>query len=153
MKQFILAAAVALAATMAQAQQEVIIAKKTVKLPVDLSSAGIRSSNLGYGDTYFVKILVPGLAAETMLNHRNEGEAAPCLATYQTFKVEDVVQNNPTTEIHDFEIEQKKVLYPNEAEKTCRVYLIEDVKTKVRGFDFVHHLVHELPSRHIDDCK
>ena len=153
MKQFILAAAIALAATMAQAQQEVIIAKKTVKLPVDLSSTGIRSSNLGYGDTYFVKILVPGLAAETVLNHRNEGESAPCLATYQTFKVEDVVQNNPTTEIHEFEIVQKKILYPNETSKTCRVYLTEDVTTKVRGFEFVHHLSSELPSRHIDDCK
>lgn len=152
MKTIILSAAILLSAFTAQAG-ETIISKKTVKLAVDLSTTGIRSSNLGYGDTYFVKILVPGLAAETLLNHRNEGESAPCLATYETFKVEDVVQNNPTTELHDFEIVQKKVTYPNETNKTCAVYLIEDVSTKVRGFNFVHQRTSELPSRHIDDCQ
>lgn len=154
MKKIILSTAILLAALTAQASEnEVIIAKKTVKLAVDLSTAGIRSSNLGYGDTFFVKILVPGLAAETLLNHRNEGEAAPCLATYETFKVEDVVKGNPATEIHDFEIVQKKVLYPNEADKTCAVWLVEDVSTNVRGFNFVHQRQTELPSRHIDDCQ
>ncbi|MCM2353092.1 MAG: hypothetical protein NDI63_05690 [Pseudobdellovibrio sp.] len=152
MKTIILSAAILLSAFTAQAG-ETIISQKTVKLAVDLSTTGIRSSNLGYGDTYFVKILVPGLAAETLLNHRNEGESAPCLATYETFKVEDVVQNNPTTEFHDFEIVQKKVTYPNETNKTCAVYLIEDVSTKVRGFNFIHQRTSELPSRHIDDCQ
>lgn len=152
MKKIFLSAAILVATLSAQAG-EVIISKKTVKLAVDLSTTGIRSSNLGYGDTYFVKILVPGLAAETLLNHRNEGETAPCLATYETFKVEDVVQNNPTTELHDFEIVQKKVTYPNEADKTCSVYLVEDVATKVRGFNFVHQRQTELPTRHIDDCQ
>lgn len=152
MKKIILSAAILVAALTAQAN-EVIISKKTVKLAVDLSTAGIRSSNLGYGDTFFVKILVPGLAAETVLNHRNEGESAPCLATYETFAVEDVIKNNPTTEIHEFEIVQKKVLYPNEADKTCSVWLVEDVATKVRGFNFIHQRQTELPSRHIDDCQ
>lgn len=152
MKKIFLSAAIVVATLSAQAG-EVIISKKTVKLAVDLSTTGIRSSNLGYGDTYFVKILVPGLAAETLLNHRNEGETAPCLATYETYKVEDVVQNNPTTELHDFEIVQKKVTYPNETDKTCDVYLIEDVATKVRGFNFIHQRQTALPSRHIDDCQ
>lgn len=152
MKKLFISAAILVAGTIAQAN-EVIIAKKTVKLAVDLSTTGIRSSNLGYGDTYFVKILVPGLAAETLLNHRNEGESAPCLATYQTFKVEDVVQNNPTTEIHEFEIVQRKVLYPDPENKSCIVILREDVATKVRGFDFIHTRTEEMPRRHIDDCQ
>lgn len=132
---------------------ETIMSKKTVKLAVDLSTTGIRSSNLGYGDTFFVKILVPGLAAETLLNHRNEGESAPCLATYETFNVEDVVKGQPTTEIHEFEITQSKVVYPDVAEKTCHVTLVENVETTVRGFKFVHVRTSELPKRHIDDCK
>lgn len=152
MKKIILAAML-LAASPAFAQIETIVSKKTVQLEVDLSTTGIRSSNLGYGDTFFVKILVPGLAAETLLNHRNEGETAPCLATYETFAVEDVVKGNPSKEIHDFEIVQKKLLYPNEAEKTCDVYLVEDVATKVRGFNFIHSRSTVLPKRHIDDCK
>lgn len=151
MKKFILAA-ILLAATTASSN-EVIIAKKTVQLEVDLSTTGIRSSNLGYGDTFFVKILVPGLAKETILNHRNEGETAPCLATYDTFAVEDVVKGNPSKEIHDFEIVQKKQLYPNTTDNTCDVYLIETVATTVRGFKFVHERSSELPKRHIDDCQ
>lgn len=151
MKKIILAA-ILLVATTAHSN-ETIISKKTVKLAVDLSSTGIRSSNLGYGDTFFVKILVPGLAAETLLNHRNEGETAPCLATYETFTVEDVVKGNPITEIHDFEIVQKKVLYPNPEDKSCQVYLIENVAATVRGFNFVHERASELPKRHIDDCQ
>lgn len=152
MKKFILAAVLS-AATTVYAQGETIISKKTVQLEVDLSTTGIRSSNLGYGDTFFVKILVPGLAKETMLNHRNEGESAPCLATYETFAVEDVVKGNPAKEIHDFEIVQKKLLYPNTTDNTCDVYLVETVETTVRGFKFIHDRSIELPKRHIDDCQ
>ena len=154
MMKMILAVAMVLStAAVANAQVETVIVKKNVKLEVDLSTTGIRSSNLGYGDTYFVKILVPGLAAETLLNHRNEGESAPCLATYETFKVEDVVQNNPVKEIHDFEIVQKKVLYPDTLNNSCSVYLTEEVSTKVRGFNFVHVRSTELPKRDLADCQ
>lgn len=132
---------------------ETIIAQKTVKLPVDLSQAGVRSSNKGYGTTFLVKILVPGLAAETLLNHRNEGESAPCLATYETDLVSDVIKGNPAVELYDFEIVQKKVLYPNTTEKICTVYLVEDVHARVRGYNFVHTRRTELPQRHIDDCQ
>lgn len=153
MKKIILAAMLLVASPSFGQSNETIISKKTVQLEVDLSTTGIRSSNLGYGDTFFVKILVPGLAAETILNHRNEGESAPCLATYETFKVEDVVKDNPTKEIHDFEIVQKKLFYPNTSDNSCAVYLIEQVNTKVRGFNFTHDRSIELPKRHIDDCK
>jgi len=152
MKTLLLAVLLLVGTTAAQAK-ETVISKKTVKLAVDLSTTGIRSSNLGYGDTYFVKILVPGLAAETLLNHRNEGESAPCLATYETFKVEDVVQGQPTTEIHDFEIVQKKVVYPSESENACYVYLVENVETTVRGFKFTHERQTELPKRTLADCQ
>nr|WP_295905864.1 hypothetical protein [uncultured Bdellovibrio sp.] len=134
-------------------ENETVVSRKTVRLPVDLSQAGVRSSNKGYGTTYLVKILVPGLAAETLLNHRNEGESAPCLATYQTDLVEDVIKNNPAVENFDFEIIQKKVVYPDTTNKTCTVMLVEDVSAVVRGFNFVHHRSVELPARHIDDCK
>ncbi|WP_374078354.1 hypothetical protein [Bdellovibrio bacteriovorus] len=144
----------AMGAFAGQAQaEETIIAKKTVQLAVDLSQAGVRSSNAGYGTTYLVKILVPGLAAETLLNHRNEGESAPCLATYETRRVEDVIKNNPATETYTFEIVQKKVVYPDVANNTCSVWLVEDVHSIVRGFNFVHNRSTELPARHIDDCK
>jgi len=136
----------------AQADEK-IISRKVVSLPVDLSTAGVRSSNAGYGSTYLVKILVPGLAAETILNHRNEGESAPCLATYQTRRVDDIIKGNPATEVFDFEITQKKVFYPIPGNNTCYVTLEEDIQAVVRGYKFVHNRSIELPQRHIDDCK
>lgn len=135
------------------AHADVVMSKKTVTLPVDLSSAGVRSSNAGYGTTYLVKILVPGLAAETLLNHRNEGEAAPCLATYSTDKVEDIIQGNPAVENFKFTITEKKTLWADEEEKICHVTLVETIDATVRGHQFTHVRRATLPDRHIDDCK
>ncbi|MDG0818024.1 hypothetical protein [Bdellovibrio svalbardensis] len=151
-KGFLICLSFASAMSAAQAQT-VLMSKKTVTLPVDLSSAGVRSSNAGYGTTYLVKILVPGLAAETLLNHRNEGEAAPCLATYDTDKVEDITQNNPTVENIKFTITEEKILWPNTTDKICNVTLAETINAVVRGHKFTHLRRADLPARHIDDCK
>lgn len=137
----------------AHALEETVISRKIVNLPVDLSKAGVRSSNKGYGTTYLVKILVPGLAAETVLNHRNEGESAPCLATYEAFEVEEVIKGNPAIETFAFEIIQKKNFSPDVENKVCNLWLTEEVQAEVRGFKFVHSRSTELPQRHIDDCK
>ena len=144
---------VLVAGALAAQAQETVIASKTVNLPVDLSQAGVRSSNAGYGTTYLVKILVPGLAAETLLNHRNDGENAPCLATYDTNSVDDVIKGNPAVETFAFEIVQKRVLNPDVENKICHVNLVEEIHATVRGFKFVHSRQTELPQRVLDDCK
>jgi hypothetical protein len=122
---------------------------------VDLSPAGIKLSRAGY-TMPTVKILIPELAAETVMNHRNPGESAPCLATTDTLKVEDVVQGNPVTEKADFTITLEKTaeVYKNsDGQDVCSVYLTETVSGTVRGFAFNHVRESALPERVVADCK
>lgn len=136
-----------------QANSTNIISSRTVQLPVDLSRSKIVVSNKGYGTTYLVKILVPALTGPTLMNHRNEGESAPCLATFQTNNPEDILDGNPETIIADFKIELVKSVLPDKNSKTCHVYLDENISTIVRGYTFVHNRRSELPMRSIEDCQ
>lgn len=131
----------------------VIVHKKTIELPVDISSAKLKWTSLGYGGRFFVKIIVPDLAVDTLLNHRNEGEDGPCLFTYGTNEINDVIQDNPEIINATFDIELEKSTFLDEASGLCNVSLTESVKTEIRGFEFIHSRVEKLPSRHSDDCK
>lgn len=149
-----LALGLSLCAITASAQvKEEVISRKVVHLPVDLSTAGIRLSNAGYGSTHFVKILVPQLAENTIMNHRNEGESAPCVATFQTFKVEDVVQGNPEVLTVPFTIEVKRTVWFDTWRKKCEISLSEFIVANVRGFEFIHERTQALPERSEEDCK
>ncbi|WP_413569653.1 hypothetical protein ACLWBD_04195 [Bdellovibrio sp. HCB117] len=132
---------------------ETVISEKTFRLPVDISTAQVRKTNAGYGELYLVKVLIPGLAAVTVLNHRNVGENAPCMATYETTSIEDVIQNNPATEHYDITVTQTKLAYPDWENTKCIVHLQEKVSAKIRGYNFVHSASTPLQERHIDDCK
>ena len=129
----------------------VVISKKIVTIPVDIGTAKIKFTNLGYGSTYFVKLIVPELAAHTILNHRNLGEDGPCLVTYETKSVDDVVNSNPEVVNAKFSITVKKRRHLNRA-NICEMYLEEYVETKIRGFTFRHLLNHRLPDRVAEDC-
>ncbi|UOF02844.1 hypothetical protein [Bdellovibrio reynosensis] len=151
---WILALGLTLCAMTATAElREEVISKKVVELPVDLSTAGIRLSNAGYGTTKFVKILIPQLADHTLMNHRNEGESAPCVATFQTFKVEDVVQGNPEVLTAPFTIEVTRLVWPDTFSKKCFMSLRENISANVRGFEFIHERQIELPERSLEDCR
>src|SRR3990167_4240343 len=80
----------------------VVLSKRTVELNVDISTTKLKLSRAGYASPV-VKVLVPELADVTILDHRNTGEGAPCLATYETMLPEDVIQNNPGVEKINFE--------------------------------------------------
>jgi hypothetical protein len=126
---------------------------RTVTLPVDISTARVVKTNKGYGETYLVKVLVPELAAETLMNHRNEGEGAPCLATYQADSVDQVVWHHPETIHTEFKIDLVKLLLPDPKNNVCKVQLIETVTTTIRGYEFTHERSSNLPDRVLEDCK
>ncbi|XGC81640.1 hypothetical protein ACES2L_03990 [Bdellovibrio bacteriovorus] len=151
---WILALSLSLCAMTASANEgDQVISRKVVELPVDLSTAGIRLSNAGYGTREFVKILIPQLADHTLMNHRNEGESAPCVATFQTFKVEDVVQGNPEVLRVPFTIEVKRRVWADTWSKKCFLSLRENISANVRGFEFIHEREIELPERPLEDCR
>lgn len=128
-----------------------LLSKKEITLPVDIGSTKVKFTNLGYEHTFFVKVIVPELAAHTVLNHRNIGEDGPCLVSYDTVNVDDVIQGDPQVIPTKFKIKLRKVSHVNR-NGICKSRLIESIEAKIRGFSFVHRLEHELPDRVEEDC-
>lgn len=131
---------------------EVLISERTVELNVDISSAKLKWSQADYSSPV-VKVLVPDLADVTILDHRNTGEGAPCMATYQALSPEEVIQNNPSVEVIPMTITLDKLLTPDLTNGLCHVALRESIIGEIRGFRFEHHKSMEIGTRHIDDCR
>ena len=134
------------------ASAETQISSRTVTVPVDITSAKVVKTNAGYGTTFLVKILVPALAEPTLMNHRNAGESAPCLATYDTDTVDDIVQGQPETLSATVKIDLVKSAYVDAVDHLCHVLLQETLSTKIRGFEFGHSRWTDLPTRDPGDC-
>ena len=124
---------------------EEVISEKIVSLPVDIGKAKLKFTNLGYGQTYFVKIIVPELAGKTILNHRNVGEDGPCLFTRDTSELNDVLQDKHEVVKTDFKITLIKSTYKNG--ETCHLTLVEDIEANIRGYHFEHRRSLPLPDR------
>lgn len=129
---------------------ESVVSEAKVVIPVDISTAKLKFTNRGYGETYLVKVIVPKLAEHTLLNHRNEGEDGPCLFTYESQDVEDVIQGNPETLDVEFTIKHIRSVWFNG--EVCKVSLVETIDANIRGFNFMHSLEHDLPDRVKEDC-
>lgn len=134
------------------AQAATEISRREVVLPVEISAANVKWSRADYVMPT-TKVLVPELAAETVLDHRNRGEGAPCLAAPWDRRPEDVVQNRPGTEEVNFTIVLEKEVVPNRENNSCAVFLLEKVDAEIRGVPFQHLRQKFLGDRHIDDCR
>ena len=154
MKTYFISFAIVLAATNAFAElnKSRVISERTVAIDVDISTAKVRLSRAGYS-TEVVKVLIPALADVTLLDHRNEGESAPCLATNATDNPADVVQNNPSVESIQMKITLTKFPTINSTTQLCDIILSESIETKIRGFSFDHFRSLVIASRSIDDCR
>lgn len=129
--------------------KETIISKKTVTLPVDLSTTKLKFTDLGYS-VPLVKVIIPQMAEVTLLNHRNVGEDGPCLFTYDTFQVDDVLQDRPEVIDTEFNITLKKSFFISD--DVCKVTLTEEIEADIRGFLFQHSLSTAMPDRVAADC-
>jgi hypothetical protein len=136
----------------AESSHEVLIAERTVNLNVDISTTKLKLSRADYSSPV-VKVLVPELADATILDHRNTGEGAPCMATYQALSPEEVIQNNPAVELVPMTITLKKILTPDQKNGRCLVTLDERIEGKIRGFLFEHQKTVEIGTRHLEDCR
>lgn len=138
--------------TITSAFAQTVISQKEVILPVDLNSTRLKLSSGGYS-SLVVKVLVPELADVTIADHRNEGEEAPCLATFEAFTVEEVIQGKPEKLEVPFTITLTKHVWADTQNRVCKVSLTENVVGKIRGFHFTHDRYLDMPDRHIDDCR
>ena len=128
------------------------ISERTVELRVDISSTKLKWSQADYSSPV-LKVLVPDLATVTILDHRNTGEGAPCMATYQAMSPEEVIQNNPSVEVIPMTITLQKQLSPDPKDRLCHVALKESIVGEIRGFRFEHQKIKDIGTRHMDDCR
>lgn len=129
----------------------VVVSDKTVTLPVDIGPATVKRSSAGYSFA-IVKVLIPALADVTVMNHRNFGENAPCLAVRDfQLHVNDIIQNNPAKEPVPVRIVLSREAQMSEG--VCKVFLVEEVTATIRGVEFSHERSSEMPSRESGDCR
>lgn len=154
MKTLIFALLTISSAALAQATEipATVISERQVTLNVDISTARLKFSSSGYASPV-VKVLVPELADVTLLDHRNVGEGAPCLASYQALTPEEVIQENPAIEKVEFQIKLTKVPEINEKENTCEITLREEINGQIRGFAFTHSRAQVIAKRSVVDCR
>lgn len=100
-----------------------------------------------------VKVLIPALANITLLDHRNFGEGAPCLATFGTKIPQDVLRSQPGVEKIQVRVILKKNVSLSADRKTCFVSLHERVESQIRGFLFEHDRYLNVGPRHPEDCR
>lgn len=132
-----------------------LISDLTHYLPVALNASTVKCSAQGYS-VRELKILIPELAQVTAMDHRNEGEGAPCVtssACTATHQPEVLLQHGERTVIAPFNVKLTQTAYLDHTANTCVVYLIEDVDGLVEGIRFVHQRYVLVGQRHIDDCR
>jgi hypothetical protein len=129
-----------------------VISEKTFRIDMKVVAGNVKLSQAGYSMP-MVKILVPELAAVTVLDHRNIGEGAPCLAAPEAKGVDDIIQGLPAMVPAHVHVVLNRLLVKDFANSTCNVYLQEDIDTVIRGTKFVHHKTADLGARNVLDCQ
>lgn len=136
----------------AQNSIQKLISEKTVAINVRIDSKNVKLSKADYA-LPTVKVLIPELAEHTLMDHRNTGEGAPCMATDGTRDPNKVIQNKHGIDRAEIKIKLTQHLFADVENNICYVSLSEELETDIRGFKFVHVRDTALPNREIEDCK
>ena len=103
---------------------------------------------LGYG-AMIPKVISLELAKHTLLDHRNIGEAGPCLAGFSLGSAGLGVKF-PLRETVKIELRNRYDI--NHERGVCQVALEEFVEGEIDGQLFTHLLTKDMGHRFIDDC-
>jgi hypothetical protein len=130
-----------------------VLRDETTNVNVDLNAKTVKCSAADYSMP-MLKVLVPGLADITLLNHRNTREGAPCIAAGQcteSLGPQSILKNGEGTERIPVRVVLKKVTTIEG--DVCHVSLVETVTTEVRGLPFFHERYQPVADRTAADCR
>jgi hypothetical protein len=150
---FAAAASGSVAGPAAQPELEgTIVRDQTTDVNVDLNAKTVKCSAADYSGP-MLKVLVPGLADLTVLNHRNTKEGAPCVAAGRCGAVgpQDILKGGDGVEKIPVRVVLKKVV--SIEGEVCHVSLVETVTTTIRGLPFFHERFQEVADRAAADCR
>ena len=143
----------------AEVRESIVHQSKTV-LNVDLNSQTVICSQADYSMP-MLKVLIPGLAGITLLDHQNQGAGAPCMTTGQRCSRRtgdkgaspaEMLQGNPRVEKTKVSVAAIRVEEIDHAAKTCSTYLKEHVESMIAGKRFFHERTATLGTRNYADC-
>ena len=150
---FAAAAAGSVAGPAVQPQLEgSIVSDRTTDVNVDLNAKTVKCSAADYSMP-MLKVLIPGLADLTVLNHRNTKEGAPCVAAGRcgTLGPQDILKSGEGSDRVPVRVVLKKVV--SIEGEVCHVSLVETVTTQIRGLAFFHERYQEVADRAAADCR
>ncbi|MBI4061302.1 MAG: hypothetical protein HY403_07710 [Elusimicrobia bacterium] len=129
-----------------------IVSDRTTPVSVALNAGTVKCSAADYSAP-MLKVLIPALADLTVLNHRNDGEGAPCVAAGRCSEVrpEDVLRGGEGADRINVRVVLRKETSIQGL--VCRVSLIETIETTIRGVAFRHERVQEVAERLASDCR
>ena len=135
-----------------QAAGGTILHDKTTPVSVELNARTVKCSAADYSEP-MLKVLVPGLAELTVLNHRNAREGAPCVAAGRCGAVgpQDILRAGEGAERVPI-----RVILRKDAELeggVCHVSLVETVTAVIRGVPFYHERRQAVADRNPADCR
>ena len=133
--------------------KESIVRDQTTNVAVDLNSKTVKCSAADYSMP-MLKVLVPGLADLTILNHRNTKEGAPCVAAGrcgEDLGPESILKSGDGIEQVPVRVVLQKVATIDG--EICHVSLVETVTTTIRGLSFFHERRQEVADRNAADCR
>lgn len=131
---------------------QAIVRDQTTEVPVDLNDKTVKCSAADYSGP-MLKVLVPGLADLTVLNHRNTREGAPCIAAGRCGAIgpKDVLKTGAGVDAVKIRVVLRKET--SVEGEVCHVSLVETVSTVIRGIPFHHERVQEVAERSAADCR
>ena len=126
--------------------KEFIISDKTINSTIKLNSITVRCSMIGYG-VEKLKVSVPDLEWEVLLDHLNFGKNEPCMTSGAcSFSpgaevhpdVASILNINKLTEDIEIQIILVEKYSINHKNKSCNRILEESLLSKVRSKTFTH---------------
>jgi len=130
-----------------------VVSDQTTSVEVSISAKTVKCSAADYSAP-MLKVLVPGLAELTVLNHRNTREGAPCIAAGRCGEglgPQDILKAGEGTDRIPVRVVLHKVAELDG--EVCHVTLIESVTTTIRGVPFFHERSQEVADRTAADCR
>lgn len=130
-----------------------VVSDRTTDVSVDLDEATVKCSAADYSGP-MLKVLVPGLADLTLLNHRNTREGAPCIAAGRCSETLGpsaiLADGNGSVTVPVRVVLSKETRVDGDK---CHVTLVETVTTEIRGVPFFHQRRQPMPDRAAADCR
>lgn len=129
-----------------------VVRDQTTTVSTALNARTVKCSAADYSGP-MLKVLVPGLADLTILNHRNTREGAPCVAAGRCGALgpQDVLKAGEGVESIPVRVVLRKLTAVDG--EVCHVTLVETVTTTIRGLAFFHERRQEVADRAAADCR